>query len=166
MNRRQFTASLGAVSGTPALPFTSAQAVIAATVTPIAPPKAYAWAQLIARAQATTSPAKLARLLRVSPDVAQDLFDNQACDGILRTPSAAGIAQASHPLQTTGHSATMPKAIRTRLGKLMDQTKQAPHDPPPLVKSNDPALVCSETAEKDHTDACTCEPLQESPRCG
>lgn len=166
MNRRQFTASLGALSGTAALPLAPAQAAVPAAAALAAPPKVYLWAQLIARAQANTSPAMLARLLWLSPEVAQSVFDNLVRDGVLRTPAVTGIAQAVQPVQATGHSVTTPQAIRTRMEKLMEQAKQIQQEPQPLVKADAQALEYGETAELDQADACPCEPLQESPRCG
>lgn len=160
MNRRQFTASLGTLAGAAAMPI---PAVRAATVAaPAVPPSAYVWAQLIVRAQAKASPAMLARQLRLAPEVAQSLFETLISDGVLRAPSVAGIAKAAQPLQTTGHHATTGRAIQTRMGRLLEQTKQAQ----PLVKDDDPEIGCSDTVTKDAADACPTEPVQTRPQIG
>ncbi|WP_299414196.1 hypothetical protein [uncultured Sulfitobacter sp.] len=157
MNRRQFTASLGALAGAAALPFPALRAATAAA--PAVPPTAYAWAHLIVRAQAKASPAMLARQLGLSPEVAQSLFDTLIRDGVLRAPGAAGIAQAAHPLHSTGHTATAPQALRKRMQNLMERAKSSR----PLVKDDTLDVGCSKTVqEKDH-DASTPEYIQESP---
>ncbi len=166
MNRRQFTVSLGALSGTAALPFSTVQIAATAPTAAVTPPHLYAWAQLIARAQAKTTPAMLGRQLRLAPDIAQGLFNTLVQDGVLRSPTAVGIAQAAQPLQSTGHSAAAPQSIRTRTAELLRQTKRISEETQPLVNADDPEIVCSETAEKDPANARTDQSIQESPRCG
>lgn len=157
MNRRQFTTSLSALTGAAALPFP-----VAGVMAPAVPPSTYAWAQLIARAQVKVSPTMLARQLHLSPEVAHSLFNTLIRDGVLRAPSAVGIAQAARPLQATGYSATKRQAVLSRMEKLIQQATPTE----PLAKDDDPALVCSNTAEKDNVDASTREHIQESPQSG
>lgn len=149
------------MAGAAALPFSAVRA--AAVAAPAVPPTAYAWAHLIVRAQAKADPAMLARQLKLSPDVAQTLFDTLIRDGVLRAPGAAGVAQAVQPLQTTGHRATAPRAIQKRIEGAWETLGEGDG---PLVKEDDPALECRETPNKDARDASTPEPLQESPQSG
>jgi hypothetical protein len=161
MNRRQFTASLGAISGAAALPLSAAPAVTSA-LSPV-PAATYSWAQLIVRAQAKTDPAMLARHLKLSPDVAHNLFQTLIRDGILRAPTTAGIAQASKPIQASGQSL---RAHRPTLHQIKAAWEDIHHDAEPLVNQESPALGCDNSVEKDCSDACTDEPIQESPQAG
>jgi hypothetical protein len=104
----------------------------------------------------------LARQLRLSPEVAHNLFNTLIRDGVLRMPTVAGSAQAVRPLQATGHSATRRRAALSRMENLVQQAPRTE----PLVKDDDPALVCSNTADKDSVDASTREHIQESPQSG
>ena len=158
MNRRQFTTSLGALSVSPALPLSAATATAAATV----PPSTYAWAQLIVRAQANASPAMLARHLRISPQTAQNVFHALIRDGVLKASQSAGIVQAAKPIQTTGHHATAPQALRARLGKTIEHMNTTE----PLVKGEDPEIGCGNAAQKDTANASPSEPFQESTQSG
>jgi hypothetical protein len=94
--------------------------------------------------------------------VAHNLFNTLIHDGVLRAPSLAGITQAVQPLQATGHSATTHEAALSRVEKLIQHAPQTE----PLAKDDNPALVCSNTAEKDDIDASTREHVQESPQGG
>ena len=73
MNRREFTASLAALVAAPALPLGLPASVAAA---PAVPPGAYAWAQLIARAQNRCSAEMLAQTLNLEPGTARVLFND------------------------------------------------------------------------------------------
>jgi hypothetical protein len=158
MNRREFTASLGALSGIASLPVTALPA--AAAQASVVPPAAYAWAKLIVRAQGKADPAVLARLLRLTPQVAQALFDRLIQDGVLRVPAATGIAQATKPLQSGAHRLP-PQPIHQQIRKTWEHLST---DTQPLVKDADPALECGESVEKEATDARTPEPVQEGAR--
>lgn len=157
MNRRQFTASLGVA----ALPFPAFSTVAACA--PAVPASTYAWAQLIVRAQSKVDPAMLARMLRLSPDVATELFSSLVRNGVLRAPCAAGIAQAVRPIQATGRSAAPSNALRRTLANTWEHIAQ---DAKPLVNDIDPALGCRETTQEETPHAGTSEPLQESPQSG
>ena len=166
MNRRQFTLTLATLPATSALPNGLTAAVAPKTVA--APAGTYAWAQLIARAQNRCSPAMLARQLRLSPEVAQQLFAEMLRDGVLRPPTAAGVAQATQPINATGHQIP---GIRKTLTELSDALyreeppKGARGAPDPLVKADEPCLGCAETTEED-AHASPDQPLQESPARG
>jgi hypothetical protein len=140
MNRRQFTASLGAVATLPLLPLPTAAAVSA---TAQLPPAAYAWAHLYARAQPTMSAAKLAQYLRVDASVAHQLFGKLVSDGVLGAPSALGSASALKPFQ-------QPTAMPTHARDVFQQIRKTADT---LVK-DDPVVLDAD----DHTD-----PMQENP---
>ena len=162
MNRREFTASLAALVATPALPFSPASAAGAAPVA--VPSGAYAWGQLIARAQNGCSPAVLARHLRLSTAAADQLFSDMVADGVLRAPSAAGIARAVNPIE-------IPTAVRTVPSRLADHArdllrKSKTDNTQTLVKAEHPRLGCDITASEDETYASTDQSVQESPERG
>ena len=159
MNRREFTASLGALAGAAALPAAAVQAAVLPAATPVVPHAAYSWAHLIARARGTVSPALLARQLSLTPDAAQAVFNALVRDGVVRAAGTAGAAQAVTPLQTTGHTATTTQATRKRLQAAWEHVKESR----PLVKEAEPALECGTPPQKDAADACTDQPVQESP---
>ncbi len=151
MNRREFTASLGAAA---ALPFVPARAVaMAPAASPALPSTAYAWAHLIARAQPSVSPAMLARHLRLDGSVARHLFDQLIRDGILKTPTALGTASAVRPLPqataSAGSSDTLHRVARA------------------LVKGEEDSLECApDPSAEESDDARTDQPVQESPQSG
>lgn len=159
MNRRQFNVSLGALGSSAMLPVTAAQSA----AVPAVSPSTYKWAQLIVRAQEKADPAMLARLLRLSPEMAQGLFDKLIRDGALRARGAAGIMQAMQPVQIKGHSTTSTPAARCKLRAAWNNMTE---DAQPLVNRDNPALGCGNTPEKETPDASAAEPLQESPRRG
>lgn len=158
MNRRQFTASLGALSGAAVLPVPT----LAVPAPPLAavPTATYSWAKLIVRAQARADPAMLARHLKLTPDVAQNLFQTLIRDGVLRAPAATGVARASQPIQASGGSLQAQKRAHQHIKAAWDDLH---HDPQPLVNQESPTLGCDNNVEKDCPDARTNEPLQESP---
>ena len=116
MNRRQFTASLGAAA---TLLLLRLPAAAAATATAELPPAAYAWAHLYARAQPTMSAAKLARYLRIDAPVANQLFSKLITDGVLGTPSALGTASALKPIHNPIKAGDVFKQIRNAAEKLV-----------------------------------------------
>lgn len=162
MNRREFTASLAALAAAPALPF-AAPAV--ATTAPI-PAGAYAWAQLIARAQAKCTPAMLARHLSLDPAQAQTLFAQMIRDNVLRAPGLAGSAQAVQPINATGQTQSLTRKLTRNLRKQLDTADR----PAPLVKDEPPRIGCpSDTADtqaEETPHARPNEPLQKGPRQG
>jgi hypothetical protein len=148
MNRRQFTASLGAVATLPLLPLP----LKAATTAPAAlPPAAYAWAHFIARAQPSLSAAKLARFLKVDGTVATQLFNQLVRDGVLGAPSAIGTAKALQPMQQPTHT-----SLATRIHSAAKA----------LVKEQPLDLKCANTAPQESADASPDEPVQDSPAQG
>lgn len=153
MNRRQFTASLGAVATLPMLPLPAAAA---ATATAELPPAAYAWAHLYARAQPTMSAAKLARYLRVEASVANQLFGTLIRDGVLGAPSALGSATALKPMPTP----TAPHAN--------DIFRQIQNATEKLVKDDRVLLDADEQIDhlQESTHASPDQHLQESPARG
>lgn len=156
MNRREFTASLAALTALPALPVgASAIAPPAAAV----PPGAYAWAQLIARAQNRCSPAMLARHLRLGPDAAQALFQQMVRDGVLRAPTLGGLAQAAQPIKMPG---AMPKTIGQKVSTWRDVLGRAgtADAPAPLVKDGEPCLGCADQNPEDDQHASADKPVQ------
>ncbi len=162
MNRREFTTSIAALAATPALPF---GAFTPATAAPAAalPPGAYAWAQLIARAQNKCSPATLARHLHVDINTATQLFDTMVRDGVLRAPGAVGIAQATNPIDASGIRAPR---LTARVRAHLKDALNPPPETAPLVKADDPALGCGDSIAEDDPDARTDKPVQESPQAG
>lgn len=162
MNRRQFTASLAALAAVPALPFQA----LAARAAPVAvPPGAYAWAQLIARAQNGCSPAMLAQQLNLSGAAANQLFRDMVADGVLRAPGAAGVARAVNPIDIPG----APRSISTRIAdKTRDTLKRMAEqaDKPPLVKDTPTCLECADTAPEENAHASPDQSVQESPERG
>lgn len=161
MNRRQFTASLGALSGAAALP-ASALATTPAALSPV-PAATYSWAKLIVRAQSKADPAMLSRHLGLAPDAAHNLFQTLVRDGVLRATSAAGIAQAAHPMQA--HSQTI-RPTQTVQREIKRAWKYFTDKDEPLVNQQGPALGCGNTNTKDHPDACTVQSIQESTQTG
>ena len=158
MNRRQFTASLGALTGAAALPL-SAAPMAPSALGPVAP-ATYSWAKLIARAQAKADPAMLARHLKLTPETAHNIYHTLIRDGVLRAPTAAGIAQAARPLEASGQNLRSGKTIHQRIKTALEDLNQ---DLEPLVNHEAPALGCDNNVEKDRPDARTPKPLQESP---
>ena len=167
MNRRDFTASLAALAATPAIPF--AHAIPAAAATPAVPAGAYAWAQLIARAQDKCSPAMLARHLNLSADVAMTLFNDMLRDGVLRAPGITGVARATAPISTSGTQTTLGNRIVARTKQVFD-TPIPPEDckdeATPLVNAHEAGLGCTETAPKDEINAGTDQSPEESAERG
>ena len=161
MNRRQFNASLGAFGTAATLPVAAMPS--AAVATPAVSSSTYKWAQLIVRAQAKADPAMLSRFLRVSPEMAQGVFDKLIRDGVLRTPSVAGVARAAQPVRAIGESMTTSGDLGRQLSAVWNN---ATEDAQPLVNLDDPALGYGNIAEKEAPDASTTEPLQESSRRG
>lgn len=162
MNRREFTASLAALAAAPAIPVAAAPV---ATAKAALPPGAYLWAELIARAQNTCSPAMIAKHLRISTTAAEGLFNQMVQDGVLRAPGLTGAAQAAKPLQATG---TERSAARKVTGKLADWMQDdAAQDSEPLVNPRDAGLGCGEdSASKDIIHASPDQPAEESPQSG
>lgn len=166
MNRREFTASLAALAAAPLLPL---QALAAGQAPTVVPTGAYAWAQLIARAQNTCSPDMLTRQLHVAPDAAQAMFNDMLRDGVLRTPGATGIARAVKPIDATGTSRCLSKRITSKLRDLAEERsleEEERDDAHPLVKADDPRLGCDKTQTKDTDHASPNQHLQESPEQG
>lgn len=160
MNRREFTASLGALSGAAALPLSVVPAAAAAS--PPVSSATYAWAKLIVRAQAKADPAMLVRYLKLTPDVAHSLFSALIRDGVLRVQRTAAVARALDPLQSglqRPSTSTIQQQTREAWAKMSVDTR-------PLVKEEPAALECADTVEKEAVDACTSEPVQESPHRG
>ena len=159
MNRREFTASLAALAAAPALPFAASAAAPAASL----PPGAYAWAQLIARAQTKCSPAMLARHLSLDPAQAETLFGQMVRDNVLRAPGAAGTAQAVQPINATGHPQGLTRKVTQHLRAQLDHSASAA----PLVKDEPLGLGCPDPSEDTQPEE-TCharpnQPLQGSP---
>lgn len=163
MNRREFTASLGAVAASTVLPLGALRAA-APSVT--IPPATYHWAHLIARARGSVSPDLLARQLRITPHAAEAVFQSLVRDGVIRTPTAAGIAQAVKPMQTTGRTATTRAALKKRLMAGCEHLQDTRKDTTPLVKDANPTLGCDDTLDKEAPHASPTEPVQDSPRQG
>ncbi|WP_298859315.1 hypothetical protein [uncultured Sulfitobacter sp.] len=161
MNRRQFTASLGALSGAAALPASTLTST--ASALPPVSSATYAWAKVIVRAQAKADPAMLARHLKLAPDVAQTLFQTLVRDGVLRASSAAGIARAAHPIPTASQTMRLPKTIPREIKAIWDHIRG---DDQSLVNQESPAVGCDDTQEKDCPDARTDQSVQESPQTG
>jgi len=160
MNRREFTASLGALSGAATLPLSVVPAAAAAT--PAVPSATYAWAKLILQAQAKADPAFMARYLKLQPDVAQSLFKTLIHDGVLRTKGLAGVAHAVELLS----AGTQRPSIKTAHHQMQKVWAQVSPDTQPLVKEERTTLECGDTARKESANARTPEPVQESPRRG
>jgi len=164
MNRRQFTASLAALAATPALPLAARAAAPAATALP---PGSYLFAELIARAQNTCSPALLAKHLRLDAATARQLFGQLVTDGVIKAPSAAGIAQATRPLPApTAHIAPAARPFPTKPSSPLNTLKNTVQPTDPLVKEPDPRLGCDSAQTKDTFDASPDKPVQESPQAG
>ncbi len=168
MNRREFTASLAAVGFLPTLPIAT-QAV--ATTAPTVPAGAYAWAHLIARAQTKCSPAMLARQLHLSPEVARHLFNTMISDGVLKAPSAAGIATATKPINATGTDHSLARRLHSNLKGALDSNlprtqERVQSREPPLAKDAEPCLGCDTPQTEDLRDASTNQSVQESPERG
>ena len=161
MSRRQFTASLGALSGAAALPTTVLP--VTASALPAVPAATYSWAKLIVRAQAKADPAMLARHLKLTPDAARNLFQTLIRDGVLRAPSAVGVAKAAQPLQSSGKTLRATPKLQREVKAAWDYINDADEA---LVNQESPALGCDDTQDKDHPDACTDQPVQESPQSG
>ncbi|WP_370400010.1 hypothetical protein [Sulfitobacter sp. JB4-11] len=159
MNRREFTASLAALAAAPAVPL----AATAAPATAAIPPGAYAWAQLIARAQAQCSPAMLVRHLGLDPAQSNALFAEMVRDNVLRVPGLAGSAQAVKPINATG------RMHRPLSDKVTQRLRAALDDPdriPTLAKDEPPGLGCADDPAEETSDARPDEPLQGRPRQG
>jgi hypothetical protein len=162
MNRREFTASLAALAVTPALPLGTISSAAAAPVITF-PPGSYAWAELIARAQNKCSPALLARHLKLDATTAEKLFETMIHDGVLRTPSLAGVAQATDPIGTKGVRA---QKLVNKMRRHYLHATETHSGSSPLVKADDPALGCDQTSIKDDPNARTDQSIQESSPTG
>lgn len=129
------------------------------------PPTAYAWAHLIVRAQKRTSPAMLARHLRLTPEVAGSLFDQLISDGVLRAPGAAGVARAVSPLDLTARKVARRSGLRQEIRRALDSTQD---EPDPLAIPEESGVGCAEEpqAPEDHADESSCKSAQESTREG
>ena len=157
---------LAALPATFSLPTGLTAAV--APKTAAVPAGTYAWAQLIARAQNRCSPAMLARQLRLEPQAAQQLFADMLRDGVLRAPTGAGVAQATQPINATGHHTP---SLRQSLTKLRDTLLS--EEPPagargastPLAKSEEPRLGCIGDKKED-ADASPDQSVQKSSQGG
>ena len=163
MNRRQFTASLGAACASTVLPL---PALCAAAAPAALPPATYTWAHLIARARGTVSPDLLARQLRITPQAAEAVFQSLVRDGVIRAPTAAGVASAVKPMQTTGHTATMRAALKKRLQAGWEHLQETRDDTQALVKDANRALGCEDTLDKENANASPDQSIQESSRQG
>jgi hypothetical protein len=166
MNRRQFTASLAALAATPALPLAARMPSVAA---PAIPPGAYAWAELIAKAQNTCSPDMLAECLHLKPEVAQVLFKDMVVDGVLQTPGTGGISRAIKPFETSGLEQSTTQRLKSKAKDMLNRATQSeePRDEPtPLVNQDQPSLGCDTQTPKDVADASPDQPAQESPERG
>lgn len=130
------------------------------------PPATYTWAHLIARARGSVSPDLLARQLRITPQAAEAVFQSLLRNGVVRAPTAAGIAQAVKPMQTTGHTATTRAALQKRLKAGWEHLQETRDGKTPLVKDVNPTLGCGDTLDKDTSHASPTEPVQDSPRQG
>ncbi|MGJ8616996.1 MAG: hypothetical protein ACSHWS_09145 [Sulfitobacter sp.] len=167
MNRREFNTSLAALGALPTLPVV---APVAATTAPVVPAGIYAWARLIARAQNECSAEFLARHLRLSPDVAAEVFRTMIADGILKTPGATSIVQVAKPIDATGINRSIGKRVSAHILDALDKktpiAEQACSDDAPLANSDNPCLGCDDTQTEDQTNASTDQSVQESPTRG
>ena len=166
MNRRQFTASLAALVAAPAVPLA---ARVPAAAAPVVPAGAYAWAELIARAQMQCSPEMLARSLHLSPAVARTLFKDMVVDGVLRAPASTGMAQAARPFDTTGLQSRTVGKIRTKAKDMLrDALNSEEHrdERTPLVNPSDEGLGCPDPTPEDADHASTDQSSEEIPRDG
>ena len=166
MNRRQFTASLAALAATPALPLA---ARIPAAAAPAIPPGAYAWAELIAKAQNKCSPDMLAKILHLKPEAAQVLFKDMVVDGVLQSPGTSGIAKAAKPFDTTGFENNAVQKLKSKAKEVLEReltSAEQSDEASPLVNADQPGLGCEETQSEDQIDASPHQPAQESPERG
>ncbi|MFC6585556.1 hypothetical protein [Sulfitobacter aestuariivivens] len=118
---------------------------------------------MIARAQATCSPAMLARHLHLSIDEATQLFGKMVRDGVLRAPGVAGVARAVHPLPGSGIKPAATRKATTRLGDWV-RTEMQPEGSPPMVNSDDAGLGCGDADQQDDTDAREDQPPEDIPQ--
>lgn len=158
MNRREFTASLGATLGASALPL---PAIGAATGAPaVVSNSVYKWAQLIARAQSGVSPTMLARHLNIPPQAAQTVFKTLLRDGLVKTGGMLGTLQATRP------AAPSPQVAAKQVQAAWTNLHQSDADTEALVIADDPALECGQTCKKDRANASPDQSIQESPQSG
>ena len=166
MNRRQFTASLAALAATPALPLAARMPAAAA---PAIPPGAYAWAELIAKAQNKCSPDMLAKILHLKPEVAKVLFKDMVVDGVLQAPGTSGIAKPAKPFDTMGFQDNAAQKLKSKAKDTLErvlQSEEQSDEARPLVNPDQPGLGCEGTQPKDQTYASPYQSAQESPERG
>ncbi len=121
MNRRQFNIGLAAAATTPVIPLKPAMAAPLKT----APPMAYLFGELIARARGEVDAGFLARRLSLTTDMAQGLMKELAENGVIGRVGVTGAAQALNPMQLTAQSSHTAKAAVKTVTKHVENAVKA-----------------------------------------
>ncbi|WP_189638977.1 hypothetical protein [Paramylibacter ulvae] len=111
MNRREFTISLGALFGAPAMPLGAG----------ILPSPHLAKAAMLTRAHSQCSVPFLMRHLKVDADTATNVLQELIGKNVINAPMASGIAQAVNPI----HINKLPQAIDVISPDISGQFDQA-----------------------------------------
>ncbi len=117
MNRRQFTASLGALSAAPLLPALPVAAASAPVLSPSAA-RIYPWAAQYARVHGQASAATLASVFKIAPQAAAEVSAQLLAKGVV-TSSAGGALRAVQPVDWSSLR-TLPRPQPQLAQKLKD----------------------------------------------
>lgn len=141
MNRRQFTASLGAALAAPLVP----TPVLSRVATPAAlPAGSYMWADFIARARGHVDAGFLSRRLDLTPAQANAVMGELAQKGVIQPAGLSGVAQATNPFRypTNANGGLARKLLEGAPRKTPDPIKAADlasresNSPPEQVEDN------------------------------
>ncbi|MDU8927374.1 hypothetical protein RXV86_08265 [Alisedimentitalea sp. MJ-SS2] len=137
MNRRQFNTRLTALGLAPLVPSVASSSAVG----PLSPAASaqYPWALQYTRVHGSCSPARLAKALKVKPEIAGQLFARLQANGIVSAPGFTGIARTVNPIDWNLQSAASPmqKAGRTlqRLHDAFRKTSAPEPDEQPLKEA-------------------------------
>jgi len=144
MNRRQFTAGLGALAAAPALP---AKALAHASTTGAIPNTARFWAIYMSHLHGTCTPEALAKISGVSVRAAKGYLSAMISDGVITTTRMAAVVPKA---------VQKPTGLKARLkkwGKVEDDSPPVNHGTAKLQDETDTAATESKPASERTSDA-------------
>jgi hypothetical protein len=158
MNRRDFNIRLAALGATPLAPALPATAATAPATLSGKALMHYPWAARYARVHDACSPDRLARVFRLAPETAGQIFAKLQADGVISAPGLTGIARATNPinldLQFSPSTAQSTRtALSKRLKKALSEKREtvvSEADEPPVKAATETEL--SPTPEDPPTD--------------
>ena len=154
MNRRQFTAGLGALAASPALPV---KALTSAPAASAIPNTARFWALYMSHLHGVCTPEALAKISGITVNAASGYLKAMIGDGVITTTRMTA---------TVPKTTSKPTGLQKRLEKFKtDRTAQKTPVSENILKSEDDSpAVNHDTAQlKDETDIAATESISQNP---